>query len=77
MSLEMIHFYHRFKPKDTVVLQPLMGALKKHNLPQLLPWTKDMDDAFKSIKEALVTATTLSLPAHDVPIFCPAMLLIM
>lgn len=66
--LGMINFYHRFIPNAAALLQPLHSALKKSKPRHAINWTHDMDNAFRSSKAALVSATMLNHPIPGVPI---------
>lgn len=68
----MVVWHDRFISQFSTLLSPVTDTLKNQNLPYR--WTKEADEAFNEIKEALVNAPVLALPDYTVPfnIHCDA-----
>lgn len=64
--LGMVNFYRRFIPGAAKILLPLTNSLA--GPAKSFIWTEDMDAAFASAKEALVSATLLVHPSSSAPI---------
>lgn len=64
--LGMINFYHRFLPGIASVLAPLYSSLK--GKPKMLQWGPEQEEAFRTAKETLASATMLSFPAPNAPL---------
>jgi hypothetical protein len=62
--LGMVNFYRRFLPKIAQILSPLTDLLKGKDLPKVLPWEEQHNDA----KVALAGAMLLAHPWSDVPL---------
>lgn len=57
-------WYRRFVPEFANLIPPLTALLKKSNK---FVWTHSCDDAFKRLKEYLISAPVLSCPNYDLP----------
>jgi hypothetical protein len=57
--LEIAGYYRKFVTNFDIITQPLTNLLKKNSL---FIWTSDHDSTFVTLKQALVSASVLSLP---------------
>ena len=60
--LGLVNFYHRFIPKCTALSGPLLKLLKRE-IP--FQWSKECQDSFERLKEALISSPILILPNFD------------
>jgi hypothetical protein len=65
-SLGLVNFYRKFLPAIAHTLRPLTDALKGSKKgTEVVQWSKVMENAFVSAKQALAKATLLPHPAAD------------
>jgi hypothetical protein len=62
--LGLAGYYRKFVRNFGIISQPLTNLLKKHCL---FVWTRDLDIAFATLKQALVSALVLALPNFAKP----------
>jgi hypothetical protein len=55
----LVGYYRRFIPNFSKILKPISKFLKKGNK---YVWSKDCDDAFKTLKKLLTTLYVLAYP---------------
>jgi hypothetical protein len=65
--LGMVNFYRRFLPKAAELQAPLIDVMASSQLKgrKPVPWTPELELAFKKCKEHLATATLLTHPIND------------
>jgi hypothetical protein len=62
--LGLAGYYRKFVKHFGIINQPLTNLLKKHTL---YIWTEDHEQAFQTLKQALVVAPVLALPIFSRP----------
>lgn len=65
----MCSWYRRFIPHFSAVLAPINNLLSGRKKGQKITWTKEADDSFNNIKQALVSAPVLASPDFSLPFF--------
>ena len=78
--LGMVNFYHRFMKNAAEIMSPLNKILKgytKKTRHRIIPWNKELCDAFEMTKNALINATLLRYPNknNQIGLFTDASLL--
>merc|ERR1712015_37960 len=63
----MINFYNKYVPNINLRLAPLFTAAAGKKKTEAMPWTPQLDAAFKASKRALAAATMLVYPSMQAP----------
>ena len=63
----MINFYNKYIPHINLRLAPLFAAAAGKKKTEAVPWTPQLEAAFKTSKRALATATMLVYPSMQAP----------